>query len=170
MLCFASAFSSSLLCLLRRTDRKCNHLNANSLSRNQIVECCRVGAAAAWTTYTKPTRSPSPSPTPSPTTASPTLSPTTPTPTTPTPTTSWSTQSGYPLPDGSNKLCATNGQQGSVTGSSALCAGAAANGMIPIGTCDHACIEARCVSDPLCVGYAWDGGANEWRPVSEISG
>ena len=51
------------------------------------------------------------------------------------PTSSWVMQSGHPLPDSSNKLCATNGQQGSVVGSSALCDGAQETGSVHTSPC-----------------------------------
>ena len=80
-------------------------------------------------------------------------------------------QSGYPTPDSSNKLCATNGQQGrygGVMGGAELCSGASSDGLIDKSTCDRGCIENRCASDLNCVGFAEDTNGNKWRPVSQI--
>merc|ERR1712096_202397 len=85
-------------------------------------------------------------------------------------TSSWMMQSGYPTPDSSNKLCATNGQQGTVVGSAALCEGAFADGTIGKILCDRVCIELRCFDDSNCVGYGEDTNLAQWRPVSQISG
>jgi len=74
---------------------------------------------------------------------------------------------GYPQPDSSNKVCATNGQQGTVTGSADLCDRAYGDGTIPGSVCNLECIKSRCSADAACVGFGADGSS--WRPVSSIT-
>ena len=76
---------------------------------------------------------------------------------------------GFPQPDSSNKLCATNGQQGSIGPSNPdTCKDAISNGMISSSTCDENCIQNRCKSEPLCKGYGKDN-QGDWRLVSSIT-
>ena len=78
-------------------------------------------------------------------------------------------QSGFPQPDSSNKLCATNGQQGSIGPSNPdTCKDATGDGIISTSICDDNCIQYRCKNEPLCKGYGKDNQGNV-RLVSSIT-
>ena len=77
--------------------------------------------------------------------------------------------SGFPQPDSSNKLCATNGQQGGIGPSNPdTCKDATSDGIISSSTCDENCIQNRCKNEPLCKGYGKDNQGNV-RLVSSIT-
>ena len=76
---------------------------------------------------------------------------------------------GFPQPDSSNKLCATNGQQGGIGPSNPdTCKDATSDGIISSSTCDENCIQNRCKNEPLCKGYGKDNQGNV-RLVSSIT-
>ena len=78
-------------------------------------------------------------------------------------------QSGFPQPDSSNKLCATNGQQGSIGPLSPdTCKDATWDEIISTSICDDTCIQNRCKNEPLCKGYGKDNNGNV-RLVSSIT-
>ena len=69
----------------------------------------------------------------------------------------------------SNKLCATNGENGIISPSNPdTCKDATLDGLIALTVCDEHCIQIRCMDEPRCKGYAIDNQGNV-RLVSFIA-